>query len=57
MAHDQAQPPRRRRLITLDLPVDQIAWLDGQAAGLMSRSAFARYLIDRAMKSDAGADS
>lgn len=57
MAHDQAQPPRRRRLITLDLPVDQIAWLDGQAAGLMSRSAFARYLIDRAMKSDTGADS
>jgi hypothetical protein len=43
--------PRSRRTITIDLPPDQISWLDAQANGIMSRSAFARALIARAMQS------
>jgi hypothetical protein len=42
--------PRSRRTITIDLPPDQISWLDAQANGIMSRSAFARSLIARAMQ-------
>jgi hypothetical protein len=53
----QAQPERTRNVITLDLPPDQVQWLDDQAAGLMSRSAFARILIDRAMKQAAASES
>ncbi len=41
---------RSRNVITLDLPPAQVEWLDAQAGELMSRSAFARLLIDRAMK-------
>lgn len=44
------QPQRtQRRTITLDLPPEQIAWLDRQAGQLMSRSAFVRQLIAQAM--------
>lgn len=39
-----------RRTITLDLPPEQIIWLDQQAARLMSRSAFVRQLIAAAMQ-------
>lgn len=49
-------PPRRRpranrrNLITLDLPPEQVAWLDRRAAATdRSRSAFARTLIAAAM--------
>lgn len=45
--------PAPRRTITLDLTSDQIAWLDQQAAGLMSRSAFVRQLIAAAMQEQA----
>lgn len=45
--------PAPRRTITLDLTPDQIAWLDQQAAGLMSRSAFVRQLIAAAMQQKA----
>ena len=41
-----------RRQITLDLTPSQIQWLDSQAAELMSRSAFVRQLISKAMESD-----
>ena len=44
---------QQRRNITLDLPAEQIAWLDQQAAGLMSRSAFVRQLIATAMQDKA----
>jgi hypothetical protein len=45
------QPDRgRRRTITIDLPSEQIAWLDRQANAVMSRSAFVRQLIARAMQ-------
>ena len=40
-----------RRTITLDLPQDQIFWLDRQAAmALISRSGFVRQLIAAAMQ-------
>lgn len=39
-----------RRIITVDLPADQIAWLDQQAGQLMSRSAYVRQLIAQAME-------
>lgn len=42
--------PAPRRTITLDLPRDQIAWLDRQAGQLMSRSAYVRQLIATAMQ-------
>jgi hypothetical protein len=46
------QPKRnQRRTITLDLPPEQIAWLDSQAGTLMSRSAFVRQLIASAILS------
>jgi Arc/MetJ-type ribon-helix-helix transcriptional regulator len=45
--HSQRPP---RRTITLDLPPAQIAWLDQQAGALLSRSAFVRQLIDKAMQ-------
>lgn len=50
-----AQPmhPQRpqRRTITLDLPPEQIAWLDQQAdAALISRSGFVRQLIAQSMQ-------
>lgn len=45
------QPKRlKRRTITIDLPDDQIRWLDQQAAGLISRSAFVRQLIATTME-------
>ena len=45
------QPQRpQRRTITLDLPPQQIAWLDRQAGQVMSRSAFVRQLIAAAMQ-------
>jgi hypothetical protein len=48
------QPKRpQRRTITLDLPTDQIVWLDQQAAGIVSRSAFVRQLIAEAMHQQA----
>ena len=53
MASPPAAHAKRRSFITLDLPPEQVAWLDAQAAGLMSRSAFARTLIARAMQADA----
>lgn len=43
----------QRRTITLDLPDEQVNWLDAQAGDVMSRSAFARVLIARAMQADA----
>lgn len=42
----------QRKTITLDLPPEQVEWLDSKAAGIMSRSAFARTLIYAAMKAD-----
>lgn len=47
----QKQAPRRT--ITLDLPTEQIAWLDKQAGTLMSRSAYVRQLIATAMQETA----
>lgn len=48
------QPKRnQRRTITLDLPPEQIAWLDSQAGTLMSRSAFVRQLIASAIQESA----
>lgn len=45
------QPQRpQRRTITLDLPPEQIVWLDRQASAVMSRSAFVRQLIAQAMQ-------
>lgn len=49
------QPTPKRRTITLDLPPEQIAWLDQQAGKLMSRSAFVRQLIAHAMQHGANA--
>jgi hypothetical protein len=47
------QPKRQqRRTITLDLPPEQIAWLDQQAGLLLSRSAFVRQLIANAMQQE-----
>ena len=57
MAAKPSKPERVRNVITLDLPPDQVRWLDDQAGGLMSRSAFARILIDRAMKQAAAGQS
>jgi hypothetical protein len=48
----QHQRPQRRT-ITIDLPPDQISWLDRQAGQLMSRSAFVRQLIAEAMQQQA----
>lgn len=45
----------KRRTITVDLPPEQIAWLDKQAGALMSRSAFVRQLIAIAMQQKAKA--
>jgi metal-responsive CopG/Arc/MetJ family transcriptional regulator len=45
-------PPRPRNVITLDLPQEMVRWLDAKAGGVMSRSAFARFLIDQAMRAD-----
>lgn len=45
--------PAARRTITLDLPPEQIAWLDHQAGKLMSRSAYVRQLIAAAMQQKA----
>jgi len=41
---------QQRRTITLDLPPDQIAWLDLKAGQLMSRSAYVRQMIAEAMQ-------
>ena len=46
----QRQQRQQRRTITLDLPSEQIAWLDLQAGQLMSRSAYVRQLIAAAMQ-------
>jgi hypothetical protein len=48
--HSQRQ---QRRTITLDLPPEQIAWLDRQAGQLMSRSAYVRQMIAAAMQQQA----
>lgn len=41
----------QRRTITIDLPPDQIDWLDKQAANaLISRSGYVRQLIAKAMQ-------
>lgn len=49
----QPQPralPKRRNQTAIDIPPEQIAWLDAQAAAnLCSRSAFVRQLIQRLM--------
>lgn len=42
------RPPRST--VTIDLPKEQIAWLDRQASTVMSRSAFVRQLIAQAMQ-------
>lgn len=42
----------KRRTITLDLPPEQIAWLDAKAGQLMSRSAFVRQLIAAAIQEE-----
>lgn len=39
-----------RRTITIDLPTEQINWLDQQAKTVMSRSAYVRQLIAAAMQ-------
>jgi hypothetical protein len=46
------QPQRtQRRTITIDLPSDQILWLDQQAAAaLISRSGYVRQLLAKAMQ-------
>jgi hypothetical protein len=44
------RPPRRT--ITIDLPTEQITWLDQQAGALLSRSAFVRQLIAAAMQQE-----
>jgi hypothetical protein len=51
------QPKRpQRRTITLDLPPQQISWLDRQASiALVSRSGFVRQLIAAAMQEQAKA--
>jgi hypothetical protein len=41
---------QQRRTITLDLPPEQIAWLDLQAGQLISRSAYVRQMIAAAMQ-------
>lgn len=40
----------QRRTVTIDLPQEQIAWLDKQAGALMSRSAYVRQLIAKSMQ-------
>lgn len=45
MTQPQAKSPRQRQFITLDVPLDQVQWLDEQAGDIMSRSAFARLLF------------
>jgi hypothetical protein len=50
MTQPQARSARQRQFITLDLPPEQVAWLDQQAGDIMSRSAFARLLIANAIK-------
>jgi hypothetical protein len=46
---------RQRRTITLDLPSDQIAWLDQQAStALTSRSAFVRQFLAKAIELSRG---
>jgi len=47
------QQRQQRRTITIDLPPEQIAWLDQQANPVMSRSAFVRHLIAQAMQQQA----
>jgi metal-responsive CopG/Arc/MetJ family transcriptional regulator len=48
------QPKRpQRRTITIDLPSEQVSWLDRHAAiSLISRSGFVRQLIARAMRKE-----
>lgn len=51
------QPDRqRRRTITLDIPQDQIEWLDQQAdLNHITRSAFVRQFVAAAMKEEQAA--
>jgi len=51
------QPDRqRRRTITLDIPQDQIEWLDQQAnLNHITRSAFVRQFVAAAMKETSAA--
>jgi len=43
----------QRRTITLDLPPEQVTWLDRQATkSLISRSGFVRQLIAQAMQKE-----
>lgn len=46
------KPKAPRRTITLDLPPEQVAWLDRKAGDLLSRSAFVRQMIAQAMQAD-----
>lgn len=48
----RSQGSQKRRTVTVDLPLSQIQWLDEKASHLMSRSAFVRQLISKAMESD-----
>ncbi len=48
----RSQRSQKKRTIPLDLPLSQIQWLDEKAFHLMSRSAFVRHLISKAMESD-----
>lgn len=45
------------RAIHVHLPSSQVAWLDQQAQGVMSRAAMIRYIIDEAMAADQAARS
>lgn len=42
----------RKKAISLELPVEQLAWLDSRAGSLMSRAALIRSLIAEAMQRD-----
>ena len=43
---------QRKKAISLELPVEQLQWLDSRAGQLMSRAALIRSLIAAAMDRD-----
>ena len=43
---------QRKKAISLELPVEQLQWLDSRAGQLMSRAALIRSLIAAAMERD-----
>ena len=45
-------PKQRKKAISLELPVEQLQWLDSKAGQLMSRAALIRSLIAAAMERD-----